>query len=163
MPQINVSFWYAISFFLVILSIGYIGVEIIWGEAYRFRDRINASKNPLFDKIIHYIIWWFLINGIVLFLFPYAPFIEEIVWKIIDWGLKIGQTLNPKNYTEISITISSFLYFLVFIFLVAFEYAIIAGLSFLLFLIKKIIHKFDRIKSIRNCFIQCIKEKKQSK
>lgn len=163
MPQINLSFWYAISFFLIILSIGYISVEFILGKGYRFRDHIDASHNPLFDKIMHYIIWWFLINGIVLFLFPYVPFIEEIVWKIISWGLAIGQQMNPKNYTEISITISSFLYFCIFIFLVAFEYAIIAGLSFLLFLIKKIIHKFDTIKCIQNCFIQCIKEKKQSK
>lgn len=163
MPQINLSFWYAISFFLVILSIGYIGVEIIWGKAYRFRDRIDTSKNPLFDRVMHYIIRWFLINGIVVFLLPYIPFIEEIVWKIISWGLAIGQKINPENYIEISITISSFLYFFVFIFLVAFEYAIIAVLTFLVFLIKKIIHKFDTIKSIRNCFIQCIKEKKQSK
>lgn len=163
MPQINLSFWYAISFFLIILSIGYITVEIILGKSYRFRDRIDTSKNPLFDRIMHYIIRGFLINGMVLFLFPYIPCIEAIISKIISWGLEIGQKINPENYIEISITISSFLYFFVFIFLVAFEYAIIAVLTFLVFLIKKIIHKFDTIKSIRNCFIQCIKEKKQSK
>ena len=161
MPQINLSFWYAISFFLIILSIGYITVEIILGKSYRFRDRIDTSKNPLFDRIMHYIIRGFLINGMVLFLFPYIPCIEAIISKIISWGVEIGQKINPENFIEISITISSFLYFFVFIFLVTFEYTIIAGLTFLIFLIKKIIHKFDTIKSIRNCFIQCIKEKKK--
>ena len=159
MPQINLSLWYAISFFLVILSFGYITVEILFGKKYLFRDRIDASKTPLFDKLMHYVIWWFIINTIIFFLLPYSPFIKEIVWKIISWGLEIGQKINPENYIEISITISSFLYFFVFIFLVTFEYTIIAGLTFLIFLIKKIIHKFDTIKSIRNCFIQCIKEK----
>lgn len=162
MPQINLSFWYAISFFLIILSIGYITVEIILGKSYRFRDRIDTSKNPLFDRIMHYIIRGFLINGMVLFLFPYIPCIEAIISKIISWGVEIGQKINPENFIEISITISSFLYFFVFIFLVTFEYTIIAGLTFLIFLIKKIIHKFDTIKSIRNCFIQCIKEKEKN-
>lgn len=162
MPQINLSFWYAISFFLIILSIGYITVEIILGKSYRFRDRIDTSKNPLFDRIMHYIIRGFLINGMVLFIFPYIPCIEAIISKIISWGLEIGQKINPENYIEISITISSFLYFFVFIFLVTFEYTIIAGLTFLIFLIKKIINNCNTIKSIRNCFIQCIKEKKKN-
>ena len=122
MPQINLSFWYAISFFLIILSIGYITVEIILGKSYRFRDRIDTSKNPLFDRIMHYIIRGFLINGIILSLFPYIPCIEAIISKIVSWGLEIGQKLNPDNYTEISITISSFLYFFIFILLVTIEY-----------------------------------------
>ena len=162
MPQINLSFWYAISFFLIILSIGYITVEIILGKSYRFRDRIDTSKNPLFDRIMHYIIRGFLINGMVLFIFPYIPCIEAIISKIISWGLEIGQKINPENYIEISITISSFLYFFVFIFLVTFEYTIIAGLTFLIFLIKKIINNCNTIKSIRNCFMQCIKEKEKN-
>ena len=159
MPQINLSFWYAISFFLIILSIGYITVEIILGKSYRFRDRIDTSKNPLFDRIMHYIIRGFLINGMILFLFPYIPFIEAIISKIVSWGLEIGQKLNPDNYTEISITISSFLYFFIFILLVTIEYVIITTITLLLLLIKKIINNCNTIKSIRNCFIQCIKEK----
>lgn len=162
MPQINLSFWYAISFFLIILSIGYITVEIILGKSYRFKDRIDTSKNPLFDRIMHYIIRGFLINGVVLFLLPYIPFIEEIVWKIISWGLAIGQKLNPDNYTEISITISSFLYFFIFILLVTIEYVIITAITLVLLLGKKAINNRDTIKSIRNCFIQCIKEKKKA-
>lgn len=161
MPQINLSFWYAISFFLIILSIGYITVEIILGKSYRFKDRIDTSKNPLFDRIMHYIIRGFLINGMVLFLLPYIPFIEEIVWKIISWGLAIGQKLNPDNYTEISITISSFLYFFIFILLVTIEYVIITAITLILLLGKKAINNRDTIKSIRNCFRQCIKEKKK--
>ena len=62
MPQINLSLWYAISFFLVILSFGYITVEILFGKKYLFRDRIDDSKTPLFDKLMHYVIWWFIIN-----------------------------------------------------------------------------------------------------
>ena len=162
MPQINLSFWYAISFFLIILSIGYITVEIILGKSYRFKDRIDTSKNPLFDRIMHYIIRGFLINGMVLFLLPYIPFIEEIVWKIISWGLAIGQKLNPDNYTEISITISSFLYFFIFILLVTIEYVIITAITLVLLLGKKAINNRDTIKSIRNCFRQCIKEKKKN-
>ena len=161
MPQINLSFWYAISFFLIILSIGYITVEIILGKSYRFKDRIDTSKNPLFDRIMHYIIRGFLINGMVLFLLPYIPFIEEIVWKIISWGLTIGQKLNPDNYTEISITISSFIYFFIFILLITVEYVIITAITLVLLLGKKAINNRDTIKSIRNCFIQCIKEKKK--
>lgn len=161
MPQINLSFWYAISFFLIILSIGYITVEIILGKSYRFKDRIDTSKNPLFDRIMHYIIRGFLINGMVLFLLPYIPFIEEIVWKIISWGLAIGQKLNPDNYTEISITISSFLYFFIFILLITIEYIIITTITLILLLIKKIINNWNTIINIRNCFIQCIKEKKK--
>ena len=65
MPQINLSIWYALSFFLVILSIGYITIEIILGEKYWFREIINRSKNPLFDRVIHYIIRGFLINGMI--------------------------------------------------------------------------------------------------
>lgn len=162
MPQINLSIWYAISFFLIILSIGYITVEIILGKSYRFKDRIDTSKNPLFDRIMHYIIRGFLINGMVLFLLPYIPFIEEIVWKIISWGLAIGQKLNPDNYTEISITISSFLYFFIFILLVTIEYVIITAITLVLLLGKKAINNRDTIKSIRNCFRQCIKEKKKN-
>ena len=162
MPQINLSFWYAISFFLIILSIGYITVEIILGKSYRFKDRIDTSKNPLFDRIMHYIIRGFLINGVVLFLLPYIPFIEEIVWKIISWGLEIGQKLNPDNYTEISITISSFLYFFIFILLVTIEYVIITAITLVLLLIKKIVNNCNTIKNIRNCFIQCIKGKEKN-
>ena len=163
MPQINLSFWYAISFFLIILSIGYITVEIILGEKYRFKDRIDTSKNPLFDRIMHYIIRGFLINGIILFLFSYIPFIEVIISKIVSWGLEIGQKLNPDNYTEISITISSFLYFFIFILLVTIEYVIITAITLLLLLGKKAINNRDTIKSVRNCFRQCIKEKKKDK
>lgn len=162
MPQINLSLWYAISFFLVILSFGYITVEILFGKKYLFRDRIDASKTPLFDKLMHYVIWWFIINTIIFFLLPYSPFIKEIVWKIVSWGLEIGQKLNPDNYTEISITISSFLYFFVFIFLITFEYVIITAITLVLLLGKKAINNRDTIKSIRNCFIQCIKEKKKN-
>ena len=162
MPQINLSLWYAISFFLVIHSFGYITVEILFGKKYLFRDRIDDSKTPLFDKLMHYVIWWFIINIIIFFLLPYSPFIEEIVWKIISWGLEIGQKINPENYIEISITISSFLYFFVFIFLITFEYVVITAITLVLLLGKKAINNRDTIKSIRNCFIQCIKEKKKN-
>ncbi len=162
MPQINLSLWYAISFFLIILSIGYITVEIILGKSYRFRDRIDRSKNPLFDRIIRYIMRGCLINGIILFLFPYIPFIETIISKIVSWGLEIGKELNPENYTEISITISSFLYFFIFILLVTLEYVIITAITLLLLLGGKAINNWDIIKSIQNCFIQCIKEKKKN-
>ena len=163
MPQINLSFWYAISFFLIILSIGYITVEIILGKSYRFRDRIDTSKNPLFDRIMHYIIRGFLINGIILSLFPYIPCIEAIISKIVSWGLEIGQKLNPDNYTEISITISSFLYFFIFILLVTIEYVIITAITLVLLLGKKAINNRDTIKKYTKLFYTMYKrEDKES-
>lgn len=142
MPQINLSLWYALSFFLVILSIGYITIEIVLAEKYRFREVINRSKNPLFDRIIHYIIRGFLINGMIFLIYPYCPLIEKVLKQIIIWGIWIGKIINPENHTEISTAIISFLYFFV---LVMTEYTIMSMCKILNSFTKKVIKPKKRI------------------
>lgn len=141
MPQINLSIWYALSFFLVILSIGYITIEIILGEKYRFREIINRSKNPLFDRVIHYIIRGFLINGMIFLIYPFCPLIEKALKQIIISGIRIGKIINSENYLEISTAIISFLYFFV---LVLTEYTIISVYKILNSFIKEMIKLKER-------------------
>ena len=141
MPQINLSIWYALSFFLVILSIGYITIEIILGEKYRFREIINKSKNPLFDRVIHYIIRGFLINGMIFLIYPICPLTEKALKQIIISGIRIGKIINSENYLEISTAIISFLYFFV---LVLTEYTIMSVYKILNSFIKEMIKLKER-------------------
>lgn len=64
MPQLSATAFFCL--WLTILAIGYIAVEILGGEKYLFRKSLERNKRHIFDRIIHYVIWWGVINLIFL-------------------------------------------------------------------------------------------------
>lgn len=80
MENFNIlSVWWFL-FFLLIVSIGYIVVEIVSWEKYPFRKHIRANNNSALDRFIHYVVVW-IFSNIIFFIFFYItelliPFIE---------------------------------------------------------------------------------------
>lgn len=81
------SVWWFI-FFLLIFLMGYIFVEILLWKDYFFRENFEKYENHLFDRIIHYIAWWIVLNIIFFIFFHYVDqykYIAEafnISWKM---------------------------------------------------------------------------------
>jgi hypothetical protein len=65
LPQISATIFFC--FGISIISIGYIIVEIFWWDNYRFKKSLERNKRNLFDRIVHYVIWWIIINAISIF------------------------------------------------------------------------------------------------
>ena len=54
-------------FWLLIVLIGYLIVEIFEWKEYFWRQHLERYNNSLFDRILHYIIWWIIANIWILF------------------------------------------------------------------------------------------------
>lgn len=83
LENINIlSIWWFI-FFLLIFLVGYIFVEILLWKSYCFRSNFERYENNLFDRIIHYISWWMLLNIWYL-----------ILWLKIDWYKLLAESFD---------------------------------------------------------------------
>ena len=96
-------------FWLLIVLIGYLIVEIFEWKEYFWRQHLERYNNSLFDRILHYIIWWIIANIWILFF--------ELLFK---WGhvLLIDVFNNSRDisssiiWNNIQIFLFSLFYFL---------------------------------------------------
>lgn len=103
-------------FFLLIFLIGYIFVEIILWEDYPFRKNIEKYDNNLFDRIIHYITLWIILNIWYLILCYISNWINNLneifntswlLWEILTFTWKVD-ALYTKDFQFIFFSIINF-------------------------------------------------------
>lgn len=85
-------------FFLLIILVGYLWVEIIFWKKYIFRDIFDNYKNSLFDRMIHYIVWWFIINITIFTIFSLTSWPEY--FALFDESSKVAIALQPIIWEE---------------------------------------------------------------
>ena len=98
LQNINIFSTGGFIFFLLIILVGYLWVEIIFWKDYIFRNIFDKYKNSLFDRMIHYIIWWFMINLTIFIFFSYISWTEY--FKIFEISWNLATALEPIIWKE---------------------------------------------------------------
>lgn len=81
------SVWWFI-FFLLIFLVGYIFVEILLWKVYWFRSNFEKYENNLFDRIIHYIAWWIILNILYIYFCVFTWTLKNLADLFnISWSL----------------------------------------------------------------------------
>lgn len=123
MDSINIIQPSAFIFFILVITIGYILVEIIWWENYVFRSTLNRyAGSNIMDRLIHYISIGILFHFLLLI-------VVTLMWKvdfiehIISTGYKFAQNINftdGENHFEARLNtqliFSSLVYFIYILF-----------------------------------------------
>lgn len=95
MENLNILSVGGFLFFLLILSIWYIMVEIIFWEKYPFRKLLKQNDNSVLDRFIHYIIVWIFSNIVFFYILYFTnshiPFVQifDNSWSIGKWFSEI--------------------------------------------------------------------------
>lgn len=117
LDSINIFSTWGFIFFLVIILVWYIFVEIQSWKNYYFRKKLSVNNNHLFDRVIHYIFWWFLINIFIVALFSISWSTEWLANLFNDvW--RISNSLVPiinNNVLDSQLIIFFISYFLIII------------------------------------------------
>lgn len=125
-------------FFLLIFLIGYIFVEIILWKDYFFRKNLEKYDNHLFDRLIHYIAWWIVLNVLYVILLHFVDWYKNLT-DIFNNSWKLWWTLwflwEVKDLQFIFFSIQYFFVVIVVLFILT---------EFCLF-IYRIIVNFDSI------------------
>ncbi len=71
--NLKMEFWSLLSvwwflFFLLIIAIWYFFVEVVCGDKYFLRKQLKKYNNNLFDRILHYISWWVIIDAVYIYI-----------------------------------------------------------------------------------------------
>lgn len=99
MENFNILSAGGFMFFLLILSVWYIVVEIILWKSYPFRKHIKRNDKSVLDRFIHYIIIWIFTNVwffyLLYFTESYINFIEMFnngawIWKLFQESFGIN-------------------------------------------------------------------------
>ena len=118
MDSINIIQPSAFIFFILVITIGYILVEIVWWENYLFRSTLNRyAGSNIIDRLIHYssigILFHFSLLIIIILTWK-VDFIEHI----ISTGYKFAQDINfidGENHFEArlntQLVVSALVYF----------------------------------------------------
>lgn len=110
MPQLSITSF--ICFGLIILCVGYIAVEIFGWDNYRFKNVLERNKRHLFDRVLHYIIRWGIINIIFIILNPINR-METMIKEFNNLGeLANIFSINGQNLLETQFVIFSIRYFI---------------------------------------------------
>lgn len=115
MPQLSITSF--ICFGLIILCVGYVAVEIFGWNNYRFKNVLERNKRHLFDRILHYIIRWGIINIIFIILNPRNRM--ETMIKEINSLRELANifSINGQNLLETQFIIFSIRYFITVVFI----------------------------------------------
>jgi len=81
-------------FFILIITVGYILVEVIWWEKYYFRDVLNRyAWSNIMDRIIHYVSVGVVFHFLILIFFT-VLWKGEFLDEIFSSGYQFSQNLN---------------------------------------------------------------------
>lgn len=122
MENLNILSVWGFLFFLLILSIWYIMVEIIIWDKYPFKKQLKQNDNSVLDRFIHYVIVW-IFSNIVFFLIFYCIDFHIELARIFDDSWSIGKWFSESFGVEIlsfQLIFSSMFYFSFVIFLLFF-------------------------------------------
>lgn len=115
--NINIFSLGGLTFFLLILSVGYYTVEIIGGKNYWYRHTFENYSNNFFDRIMHYVTWGLLINLGVLYGFIVTDGIKDLI-NILNTSGKIAETLGGDTVSAQLLIFICFYYISLFTMLV---------------------------------------------
>lgn len=94
------SVWW-FMFFLLIIAVWYIFVEIICVDRYIFKKQLEKYKSNLFDRNLHYIVWWLIFNVFFIYLCFFTWQLGNII-KVFNWAWQIVQIFyNPNTWNSI--------------------------------------------------------------
>lgn len=111
MPQLSIFSF--IWFGLTIIWIGYIAVEIFGWDNYRFKKALDRNNRNLFDRLIHYVIRWGIIN-IIFLIRTWSKWLESLL-DILNGSRPLANmfTINWQNLIETQLLIFSIQYFII--------------------------------------------------
>lgn len=119
--------------FLVVLCVGYIFVEILFGEKYPWRSSFSGYGNKIFDRCVHYIIWGVILNVGLLFSSIFSSALDEFI-TFFNQSLNVTSWINVANNLDIRVLI-----FGIFCFIL--RTLVFVGFEIILRIVKKIIQR----------------------
>lgn len=93
------SAWWFL-FFLLIVTLGYIIVEIIIWEKYPFKKQIKENNNSALDRFIHYVVVW-IFSNIVLFIILYYAELSVPFSETFESSWALGKIINDFFWTDV--------------------------------------------------------------
>ncbi|MCH8518688.1 hypothetical protein LAT59_02920 [Candidatus Gracilibacteria bacterium] len=87
-------------FFLLIVTLGYIIVEIIIGEKYPFKKQIKENNNSALDRFIHYVVVG-IFSNIVLFIILYYAELSVPFSETFESSGALGKIINDFFGTDV--------------------------------------------------------------
>ncbi len=109
------SAWWFI-FFLLIILFWYIFVEILMWEKYFYRSVLEKYNNNLFDRLVHYVSWWIILNIGLFFFNAYSDkwlTLANLFNNSVNMAKPLEQLLWENN--SIQFILFSLWYFIVFL------------------------------------------------
>jgi len=102
------DFWSLLSvwwflFFLLIIAIWYVFVEIVCGDKYFLRKQLDKYKWNLFDRILHYISWWIIVDGVFIYISLLNQNVSKEIINIFNNSGKLAVILYPLNVWQVQL------------------------------------------------------------
>ncbi|MDC0506016.1 hypothetical protein OAN96_00300 [Candidatus Gracilibacteria bacterium] len=155
MENFNILSAGGFSFFLLVITMGYIIVEVICYKWYPFRKMLDTNNNHLFDRLIHYVFWGVLGNIAFFYLNYFAQNID-IFANAFNLSAPFAQQLETEglliNGSSFQIIFFACFYFVSFL-------MVLASFGFMLWSLKFL---FDQIESLGE-YMAIEKEKREKK
>lgn len=155
MDSINIIQPSAFIFFILVITIGYILVEIVWWDNYYFRKSLNRyTGSNIMDRLIHYVSIWILFHFATIICISFAGK-TEIIERAMLIGYNFSQSIHFTDgathfeaLLNVQLIVSSLIYF-TFIIILFIAVWIWVGLSRLVSLIyNKIARNKKAIKNL---------------
>lgn len=115
-------------FFILIIVVGYILVEVIWWENYWFKKSLMRYNGNIFDRLIHYVSIGILFH-VILFLFVAYTGSVDLINGAITSSYNFSQGIHFTDGKEhfdtllnIQVILASVIYFIQSIILLGFFY-----------------------------------------
>jgi len=118
MENLNILSVSGFAFFLLVIWTWYSFVEVALWKKYWFREILNNYNNSIFDRILHYIVFWILIHACFFVLMVTTWGLEWLInWFNRAWKIWNTLALGDENmWTQIQLVIFSCYYYILLAF-----------------------------------------------
>ncbi|EKE27151.1 MAG: hypothetical protein ACD_4C00022G0004 [uncultured bacterium (gcode 4)] len=145
--DINIfSTWWFI-FFLLIILVWYLFVEVLFWDKYLFRYTFEKYNNNFVDRLFHYIFWGIILNIALFYLYSFADWLKSL-WWMYNVSVKFSEILKPVVWSDESIKFIPFSisYFLWILGLMAVAKVTVKVMEIIIFIWKYLIDRITPLK-----------------
>lgn len=100
--DINILSTWGFIFFLLIILVWYLFVEVLFWEKYFFRWILIKYNNNFIDRAFHYILWWIILNILFIYLNSFWDHLNNL-WEMFNSAVKFATILKPIVWSENSV------------------------------------------------------------
>lgn len=130
--SLNILSLWGFLFFLLVFLKGYIFVEIYLWKDYFFIKKLEKYDNSIFDRIIHYISWWIILNILFTILWGIMWFYDKFA-NLLNSAWELSKALSfiwdPISLQFIIFSLWYFLIVMIFLLFLCLFYRFVANLA----------------------------------